>query len=258
MQPNDLNLPKDRITLNALLRSFYMFNPIIHETIEFHTNNIYNNIVFTEPDQDQWKVVDGVLRDVIREFILIGECFVYATLNEETMIFDELRIINPDYVIVKKSITDSICVYSIRPDENLRRAVMNDADVCLKIDSRVVNSVKSGQNIDVDSFYFSHLVRKFTPYEIRGTSYLMPSLDKLREGKVDEVKTTIMYPQEIMSGIQINIIGNFYDIMSRAIIDWIRLKILQPYCKLNNVQLSDNFIKFQLVKALSVFHSAVE
>ena len=128
---------------------------------------------------------------IAQEFWLLGESFIYAELDENKAKWSRLLIQNPDYIVVKKSVIASEPMIMLRPDENLKRIVnsnkASDMEQKKQLGPHIVEYVRRGQNIPLDNFYVSHLARRISPYEIRGTG--MPVsifrnlmlFDKLRE-----------------------------------------------------------------------------
>jgi hypothetical protein len=127
------------------------------------------------------------------EFWKMGEAFPYAELDESLGTWSRITILNPDYVHVKKSVIGNHSLISLRPDSNLQRIISSNspADAALKkyIPSHIIDYVRKGQNIPLDSFNVSHLKLLSSPYDIRGTSIIVSIYkdlmlyDKLRESK---------------------------------------------------------------------------
>jgi hypothetical protein len=80
---------------------------------------------------------------------------------------------NPDYIVVKKTAIASEPLIMIRPDENLRRICMSnkpsDVEQRRQLNPEIVEHVRRGENIPLNNYYVSHLARRISPYEARGT-----------------------------------------------------------------------------------------
>ena len=207
---SNLNLPRDRATINAWCRSFYVLNPIVQNAINLHSTypisklsikcknkkieNFFNEMI-EEID------LMNICVQVAQEYWLLGEAFVYAELNEQNTKWSRLILQNPDYIVVKKTAIASEPLIMLRPDENLRNIVKSNkpADIAQRkqLNESIIEHVKRGQNIPLDNFYVSHLSRKIAPYEIRGTGLpvsifrQLMLFDQLRENKFVQAASMI-------------------------------------------------------------------
>lgn len=197
----NLNLPRDRVTMNAWNRVFYDTHPIVRNGINLHSSYPISKINITckskrvqqffaemAEEIDLYSVVYGAAL----EFWKMGEAFPYAELDRGRGVWKRITILNPDYVHVEKpSIGDTSI--SLRPDSSLVRLINSNSpkDIGQKrrIPSTIIECVKKGQNIPLDDFNISHLKLLSSPYDIRGTSIIVSIYkdlmlyDKLRESK---------------------------------------------------------------------------
>lgn len=200
-QMANLQLPRDRITMNAWNRNFYTTHPLVHNCINLHATYPISKIsikckeqkieqFFNEMAQDMDLV--GILQSMAQEYWIEGECFPYAQLNESSGTWDKIEILNPDYIHVKKSPLGDFSV-SMRPDAALLRLVQssNPDDIRLtkRMDPEIVYHIRKGNNIPLDNFHISHLKMLAAPYDIHGTSILVSIYkdlmlyDQIREAK---------------------------------------------------------------------------
>lgn len=198
----NLNLPRDRITINAWCRNFFDLHPIVRNAITLHATYPISklNIKCADKKVEQFFTdmieemnLMGALGDVALEYWKLGEAFPYAELDEETGKWRKIIVQNPDYIHVKKTVVASEPVISLRPDAVLQRLVLsnNPADIQLRkqIPEQVLYHVRKGQNIPLDNFNVSHLKMLSSPYDVRGTSVIVSAFkdlmlyDKLREAK---------------------------------------------------------------------------
>lgn len=198
----NLNLPRDRVTMNAWNRVFYDTHPIVRNAINLHASYPISKINITCKNKqvqqffmemaekiDLYSVVYGAAL----EFWKMGEAFPYAELDESLGVWSRITILNPDYVHVKKSVIGNHTLVSLRPDANLQRIISSSSpsDLSMRkyIPKHIIDYVKRGQNIPLDSFNVSHLKLLSSPYDIRGTSVIVSTYkdlmlyDKLRESK---------------------------------------------------------------------------
>jgi hypothetical protein len=126
---------------------------------------------------------------------------VYAELDERAAKWSRILIQNPDYMVVKRSVIAGEPIISLRPDENLRRIVTSnrpsDIQQRQQLDKKIIEHVRRGENIPLSNFYVSHLARRISPYEIRGTGLIISCFrqlmlfDKLRESKFAQADNMI-------------------------------------------------------------------
>lgn len=179
---SNMNLPRDRRTANAWCRSFYALNPIVQNAINLHSTYPISKLnikcaskkveTFFGDMADELDLMNLCVQ-VAQEYWLLGEAVVCAELDERNAKWSRLRIQNPDYIVMKNSIDGSDPLIMLQPDDNLRRICMSnlpgDIEQRKQLDETIISYVRKGQNIPLDSLYTSHLARKISPYETRGT-----------------------------------------------------------------------------------------
>jgi hypothetical protein len=183
---SNLNLPRDRATVNAWNRSFFALNPIVHNAISLHSTYPISklNIRCKDPIHQRFfetmcEEVDlmNICTQIAQEYWTLGEAFVYGELDERLGKWSRLLIQNPDYMVVQRSVVAGEPIISLRPDENLRRICTSNKPSDLQqkqqLSKNIIDAVKRGQNIPLSNFYVSHLANRISPYEIRGTSLIV-------------------------------------------------------------------------------------
>lgn len=207
---SNLNLPRDRATINAWCRSFYALNPIVHNAINLHSTYPISKLNIRCHNKKVEKFFNEMIEEIdlmnicvqiAQEFWLLGESVIYAELDEKNAKWSRLLIQNPDYIVIKKSIIASEPQIMLRPDQNLQRIVNSnkpgDLEQKKQLGPHIVEYVKRGQNIPLDNFYVSHLARRISPYEDRGTGLpvsifrQLMLFDKLRESKFAQADNMI-------------------------------------------------------------------
>lgn len=207
---SNLNLPRDRATINAWCRSFFALNPIVHNSITLHSTypiaklNIKCKNQKVEKFFSQMNEELGLMNicsQIAQEYWTLGEAFPYCELDERTAKWSRIIIQNPDYITVRRSVIAGEPIISLRPDENLRRIVFGNRPVDLQqkrqLDPAIIEHIKRGENIPLNNFYVSHLSRKISPYEIRGTGLIVSCFrplmlfDRLRESKFVQASNMI-------------------------------------------------------------------
>lgn len=207
---SNLNLPRDRATINAWCRSFYALNPFVHNAINLHSTYPISKLNIKCPNKDIEKFFNDMIEEIdlmnicvqiAQEYWLLGEAFVYAELDESRGKWSRLLIQNPDYMIVKRTVVANEPIIMLRPDENLKKIIFsnrpNDIEQRKQLNNHIIDSVKRGENIPLDNFHVSHLARRISPYEIRGTGLpvcifrQLMLFDKLRESKYAQADNMI-------------------------------------------------------------------
>lgn len=207
---SNLNLPRDRATINAWCRSFYALNPFVHNAINLHSTYPISKLNIKCPNKEIEKFFNDMIEEtdlmnicvqIAQEFWLLGEAFVYAEFDESKGKWSRLLIQNPDYMVVQRTVIANEPVIMLRPDENLKKIVFSnkpaDIEQRKQLNQHIVDSVKRGGNIPIDNFHISHLARRISPYEIRGTGLpvcvfrQLMLFDKLRESKFAQADNMI-------------------------------------------------------------------
>jgi len=237
---SNLNLPRDRATINAWARSFFALNPIVQNAISLHATYPISklNIKCKNPEVNAFfeNMIDeidleNICVQIAQEYWTLGEAFVYAELNESTATWSRLLIQNPDYITVKNSVIAGEPIISLRPDENLRRIctgnTASDIQQRQQLDRSIVEHVRKGRDIPLSNFYASHIARKIAPYEVRGTGLPVSCFrqlmlfDKLREcystdcevlttegfkriDEITEISTDTNPKSEYVNGVQLD------------------------------------------------------
>jgi hypothetical protein len=198
----NLNLPRDRVTMNAWNRVFYDTHPLVRNAINLHASYPISKIHISHPVkevqeffQEMAERIDlyNVVYSVALEFFKLGEVIAYAELDKDNGTWKRITVLNPDYVHIKKPVVGEQSIISLKPDASLARLVnSNDpGDIALKrrLPRHIIDSVKKGQMIPLDNFNASHLKLLSSPYDIRGTSMIVSIYkdlmlyDKIRECK---------------------------------------------------------------------------
>jgi len=199
---SNLNLPRDRATINSWSRSFFALNPIVQNAISLHSTYPISKLNIKSKNRrverffsDMIEEIDlmNVCVQIAQEYWTLGESFVYAELDQSKGKWKRLLIQNPDYINVKRTAMAGEPIMSIRPDENLIRIVnsnkRSDIQQRKQLSPEIIDYVKKGKDIPLNNFNVSHLARKISPYEVRGTGLIVSCFrqlmlfDKLRESK---------------------------------------------------------------------------
>lgn len=207
---SNLNLPRDRATINAWCRAFFALNPFVHNAISLHSTYPISKLNIKCPNKDIEKFFNDMIEEldlmnvcvqIAQEFWLLGEAFVYAELDESRGKWSRFLIQNPDYMIVKRTVVANEPLIMLKPDDNLKNIVRSnkpsDIEQRKQLNQHIIDCVRRGENITLDNFHVSHLARRISPYEIRGTGLpvcifrQLMLFDKLRESKYAQADNMI-------------------------------------------------------------------
>lgn len=207
---SNINLPRDRATINAWCRAFFALNPFVHNAINLHStypisklNIKCHNAEVSKFFNDMIEEIDlmNICVQIAQEFWLLGEAFVYAELDPNKGKWSRLMIQNPDYMVVKRTVNANEPIIELRPDINLQNLVRSnkpaDIEQRKQLNQHIIDSIRRGGNVPLDNFHVSHLARKISPYEIRGTGLpvcifrQLMLFDKLRESKYAQADNMI-------------------------------------------------------------------
>ena len=179
---SNINFPRDRATINSWCRSFYALNPVVQNAINLHSTYPISKLTIKCPNKkvesffnDMIEEIDllNICIQVAQEYHLLGEAFVHAELDERNAKWSRLVIQNPDYIVVKPSAIASEPIIMMRADENLKRIALSnkpsDIEQRNQLPENIIQHIRRGENIPLDNFYISHLARRISPYEVRGT-----------------------------------------------------------------------------------------
>jgi hypothetical protein len=199
---SNLNLPRDRATINAWCRSFFALNPFVHNAVSLHSTYPISKLSIKCPNKDIEKFFNDMIEEIdlmniciqiAQEYWLLGEAFVYTELDESKGKWSRVHIQNPDFMIVKRTVVASEPIIMLRPDENLKKIIFSnrptDIEQRKQLNQHIIDAVRRGENIPLDNFHVSHLARRISPYEIRGTGLpvcifrQLMLFDKLYESK---------------------------------------------------------------------------
>ncbi len=207
---SNLNLPRDRATINAWSRAFFALNGLVQNAISLHSTYPISklNIKCKNPEVEKFfadmiEEIDlmNICVQIAQEYWILGEAFVYAELDESSRKWSRLLIQNPDYIVVQRSVVADEPIISLRPDDNLQRICKSNRPTDIqqrqKLDKSIIEHVRRGENIPLSNFYVSHLARRINPYDVRGTGLIVSSFrqlmlfDKMREAKFAQADNMI-------------------------------------------------------------------
>jgi len=201
-------LPYTFKVLNRWIRYYDRFEPWIGNAIDMHAEvplSRFTLVGIDDPEmqREYEEIVEELglyqrLLEIAREYWLLGEVFPFSHWNEGWLAFDQMAILNPDYITVNASplVHGRMVQFEMEPDDATIAIVKSneprDLEIRELLDPVVIEAVESGTNIPLDPFNISHIARKASPYDLRGTSIVLRCLkDLLYEDKLREAQLAI-------------------------------------------------------------------
>lgn len=199
---SNLSLPRDRATINAWCRSYYATNPFVQNAISLHSTYPISKLSIKCPNKKIEQFFNDMIEEtdlmnvcvqIAQEYWLLGEAFINASLNESTGKWDSIVLQNPDFMVVKRTALSNEPDIFMRPDENLKKIIMStrpsDVEQRKQLNQYIIDCVKRGNDIPMDSLTTSFISRKISPYDTRGSGLpvtifkQLMLFDRLRESK---------------------------------------------------------------------------
>jgi very-short-patch-repair endonuclease len=187
-------IPQKRMEMYQWARFFYDSEPKVAGAIDFYSEFPMNNWTHECRDPKVKLYFDDFKKRlnlhkwtklISHEMHLLGDCFPFLEVHcdkcggtgrhgdqvcdHEGGTIKRIVILNPDYVDVISSPLDPDPVIVLRPDEELKSLVLNKRNGHQKISQRVAQLIMSGQPIQLDSRFVSHLKYGESGYSKYGT-----------------------------------------------------------------------------------------
>ena len=203
MGADDTLVPDDPVLLRQLYRYFYQWDEFVGQAIDIHTEIPLSRFLLLPPRAETqagknlvkqaMHVYDAVKEDLdlfevlleaSHEYWLNGECFLYHELDEDSQVWTNILILDPDFVETDRPQLGSDKKIYIRPSEDVMEAMQShsnmDTEVKDFIDllpSEWQMQLKEEGRIELNtdpskgSFVY-HLTRRRNSKEDRGISIL--------------------------------------------------------------------------------------
>ncbi len=182
---SNLQLPRDRRTLNAWCRHFYSTHPLVRNCVNLHATfpiskfeiTCDEKTIETEMNElaEDMRLIH-VLYGVALVYWMLGEAFPYGDWNDNDKTWRRWVVHNPDYVDVKYSAVTMEPLIALQPDDTLKRLVKSndpkDKYIRATLPKEIVYYISRGMNIPLDSFNVTHVKFLSEPYDHRGTSII--------------------------------------------------------------------------------------
>ncbi len=185
--PDRLQYPTNRLEANYYWRMFHKLDPMFGSAVDMYSEMLVSDfdiIVEENDDKEIKKTVEYMcekvnfverFKQMVREYLVIGEVFPHCIFSEELGIWDYIAIHNPDYInVVDSPIIATDPILSFVPDDNLVNLLSDRSPESIELRNSMPNEyvsrILAKQPIRLQSSNCSFIARKLSPYDIRGTS----------------------------------------------------------------------------------------
>jgi len=158
--------PTQASSARLLIKGDYLVMPIRDIEYRHYKGQVYN----LEVEGDHSYVANGCA---------VHNCFPFLHWNPDQLAYDQLVILNPDFIHVNASplAYGANVQLSLEPDDALIALVKSTDERNMQLrsdlDPVVIEAVEAGQNVPLDNFNVSQVARKASPYDLRGTSIVL-------------------------------------------------------------------------------------
>lgn len=184
--PDRQQYPEDRLIANRYWRMFHKYDPIFGTAIDMYSEMVVSEYDIVVSD-DSSEIKDTInymcdtvnlfntLKNIIKEYLVIGECIPSCFFSDELGIWTYVSIHNPDYIEVKDIpvVNNDPILYFI-PDDNLITSLSDGTPESMELRRRLpsefVSKVLTRQKIQLSPLNSTFIARKLHQYDNRGTS----------------------------------------------------------------------------------------
>jgi len=185
--PDRMQYPIDRRTANSYWRLFQKLDPMFGMAMDMYSEMLVSSFEVQVEDGDKEDIKNTInlmcekvdfldrLKQMVREYLVLGEVFPHCFFNEDLGIWDYIALHNPDNIEVKDSpIINMDPIIYLQPDEELIKLLSDRSPDSIKLrtslPSEFVSRVLARQPIKLESSNCSFIARRLSPYDSRGTS----------------------------------------------------------------------------------------
>lgn len=204
---SNLSMPRDRATINAWCRAFFALNAFVHNSISLHSTYPISKLNIKCPNKEVERFFNEMIEEIdlmnvcvqiAQEYWLLGEAFPYAEYDSNNGKWSRIFLQNPDFMVLNNTVVSGEPSVQMKPDEHLKQIVHSNRpqDIAQRkmLSPYIIEAIKRGGNIPLESFNVSHLARKISPYSVHGTGLpvcvfrQLMLFDQLRECHDDQTE----------------------------------------------------------------------
>lgn len=231
-EPSSILLPRDYREINAWCRYFYKYDPLVSTAIDSHAELPISSIRMTMPSgvdkqknkkiQEEYEEMcstEGIdlfnkLLQIGVEHFKLGNVFPFARWSEEKNRWNQLTLLDPDYIELEKLQFTDLMRIDLQPNEQLKKVVQNGPDnpktgILFKaIPSDVVELIQAGKRLPLNTnpdrgSHVGHIAHKMADYDLVGTSLIERNFktliykDRLRQSQ-DAIAARHLTPKHLI------------------------------------------------------------
>jgi len=173
------DVPKKPETRRKWLRFFYEFDPLFGSLIDFFSDFPMVGMHNEHPDEEVLKLYDDLcseidmdtfLSDIFFEYYLISDVFPFIYFEPESGHIREATLLNPDDIVIERTIFSEQEMLYIKPDQGLKTLVQTRKPMELykRLSPDQIRAIKTGKNILLNPKQAAHLKRGGSRYGLLG------------------------------------------------------------------------------------------
>jgi len=173
------DVPKKPEKRRQWLRYFYEFDPLFGSLIDFFADFPMVGMHNEHPDDEVVKLYDDLcseidmdtyLSDIFFEYYLVSDVFPFIYFEPDSGHIRESTLLNPDDIIVQRTIFSEMEMLYIKPDQGLKTLVQTRKPVELykRLSEEQIRAIKTGKNILLNPKQAAHLKRGGSRYGLLG------------------------------------------------------------------------------------------
>jgi hypothetical protein len=192
-------IPPDRRILNQWLRFYDTFHPLVRTALDTHTQLPISRFELRVKDPYIRRFYEEMLDQMgayqlmyamLREWWLLGEVFVYLSWDDEIGCWVDGELLAPEQVevighpLLKKDVlAEEPYIYYLIPDDKLVQfANSSDPDIQemkMRFPEEILEQLSQRNKIKINNMNLMVMMRKQSPYHVRGSSILLSVLPEL-------------------------------------------------------------------------------
>lgn len=198
--------------LNARLRHYYTFNPIVHSVIDLHASYALSDFELRCEDDSIEQYYNDIkerldlltmMINLNRDFWLLGNAYMYGDWDDVNCEWVKFNQFPAENIEVSRSYVGGAAVYFLKPDQSVKKVLQSntaiDKAVAATIPLEFRNAIISGQPYQLANERLIHFANRPAQYALEGESILKSCLkDLMFEDKMRLLQFTYadraMYP----------------------------------------------------------------
>lgn len=177
--------------MNGLYRFFIETDPIVGAALKILVDLPLSDLKLGQCEdsgvqqhyEEMWERLNGnkLLSDIVSEYFGLGNSACFGAFNETDYMWDQLAVLNPDYVKIESTWVNQNPLIKLVPDESLKRVVQTQSPKFIydQLPPEIIHYVMFNQEIPLDPNNVFLLAHSKRPYETKGHSIIKRILKTL-------------------------------------------------------------------------------